>query len=76
MRQTITVTRRETRIVQLDVPQALTVETLTRLTNDALAGVGHPAFGQTLAHQLTDWAVSKVEPSCECACSKTKKKGR
>lgn len=67
MRQTITIRRVETRTIQLDVPQALTVETLTRLANEALAGVGAPSFGTTTAHQLTDWSVSKAEPSCECA---------
>lgn len=66
MKQTIHLKRVETRTLILDVPQPLTRQTLTDLANQSLSGVGHPAFGATTAHQLTDWSIVHLEPKCEC----------
>ncbi len=57
MKQTITLRRVETRQIELEVPEELSSETIARLANDRLVGVGAPAWGNTTSHQLSDWAV-------------------
>lgn len=76
MKQTISIRRVETRTLSIETLQALSTETLTGLVNDQLSGIASPGFGQVLAQQLTDWSVTRAEPSCECIQPKAKRKGR
>ena len=68
MKQVITIRRVETRVIELEVPESLSTETLTRLVNERLTGVGGVSFGNCTSHQITDWTVSPK--------GKTGKKGR
>lgn len=78
MKQTIKIRRVEERVIELDVPQTLRVDTLTELANAALSGVGSPAFGRCVSATLSDWSVLKAEPSGECerAARVAKRRGR
>jgi hypothetical protein len=74
MKQIIRVQRVEHRVIELDTLQPLSKDTLTQLVNDRLTGLGAPALGLTVNHQIMDWAVTRIEPSCECTQPKRSSK--
>lgn len=77
MKQIIQIKRIETRTIELEVPQPLTIETLQRLTNERLRLLGAPEFGQTTAHRLTEWTVAKATPEAELAkARRTPRRGK
>lgn len=70
MKQTIRLRRVETLTIELEVPQLLERETIERLGNSALSGVGSPAFGRELAHALSDWTVVGPKPRAKAKRSR------
>ena len=75
MKQTITFTRTETKIIEIDVVQPLAKATLEMGMNWPKA-FGEPSGYRVASHQTTDWKAQKIDPQCECVTQAPKAKAR